>query len=265
MDEVYPDLLIGGLQEAVRADKSAVDRVVTVCQDPIEDNVPDDTVYSHYNMADGPAGSLRDGESSFALFESAADEVYRALVGGERVILHCHAGVSRSVSVGAAAVGRIKEEPYLGVLSEFRNIRPRVGPNAVQGGYAKHYIHKKVGVGMVEREMLDEIVERYERRLNNAFGRSRNNTRTNPFDGRDISFGNESTLRNRPDETDYLPDEIAYLPDEHNPLDVVRSELKEARKEVRSEYDWIRDRREHHGGGDHITQEHHKDECPERE
>ena len=99
---------------------------------------------------------------------------------------------------------------------------------------------------------------------------------------------NPSTIKKGSTSSTGRTRQIAYLPDEHNALDVVRAwieenenvlkekdefnrmtlshalngELKEAWKEVRSEYDWIRNRRGYHGGGDYITQEHHKDECP---
>lgn len=103
------ELHITNITEAVQMDKSDFDRVITVCQESIEDNVSESMEYSWYDMSDGrPVVEGKYGGScGYELFEEAADELYHALDSGETVLIHCHAGQSRSVSVASAALGRL--------------------------------------------------------------------------------------------------------------------------------------------------------------
>jgi len=103
------ELHISGIREAREGGTSQFDRVITACQDSIEDNVSSSCDYSWYNMSDGEADGWG-GSSEYELFEAAADELYDALLDGETVLIHCHHGHSRSVSVATAALGR-----YLGM------------------------------------------------------------------------------------------------------------------------------------------------------
>lgn len=91
-------------------EKSSIDRIITVCQDSIEDNVSEQMTYSFYCMSDGrpEVEEQYGGSCEYERdFEEAADELYEALADGETVLIHCHAGMSRSVSVAAAALGRL--------------------------------------------------------------------------------------------------------------------------------------------------------------
>jgi hypothetical protein len=103
------ELHISGIREAREGGTTQFDRVITVCQDSIEDNVSSSCDYSWYNMSDGEADGWG-GSSEYELFEAAADELHDALLDGETVLIHCHHGHSRSVSVATAALGR-----YLGM------------------------------------------------------------------------------------------------------------------------------------------------------
>lgn len=100
------DLHITDIGEAREMPKDDLDRVITVCQDSIEDNVSDDVVYSFHNMADGEV-DMYGGHSSYYMFEQATHELFEALESGESVLIHCHFGQSRSVSVATAALGRL--------------------------------------------------------------------------------------------------------------------------------------------------------------
>lgn len=100
------ELHITNITEAIQEPTSHLDRVITVCQDSIEDNVSDDQTYSYYCMSDGPTNAYG-GDHSYEMFEEAADELYEALRSGEEVLIHCHAGQSRSVSVATAVLGRL--------------------------------------------------------------------------------------------------------------------------------------------------------------
>jgi protein-tyrosine phosphatase len=100
------ELHITNITEACQMPKDDLDRVITVCQDSIKDNVPESVEYSFYCMSDGPANEYG-GNHSYAMFAEAADELYEALTTDETVLIHCHAGQSRSVSVATAVVGRM--------------------------------------------------------------------------------------------------------------------------------------------------------------
>ncbi len=103
------ELHITNITEARTMEKTPLDRVITVCQDSIEDNVSDNIEYSHYCMSDGrtEVEEKYGGSCEYELFEEAANELYHALADGETVLIHCHAGKSRSVSVATAALGRL--------------------------------------------------------------------------------------------------------------------------------------------------------------
>lgn len=103
------ELHVTNIREAAETDKSDFDRVITVCQERIDDNVSDDMTYSFYCMSDGdPAVEGKYGGScDYDMFSDAAQELYHALRKDETVLIHCHAGVSRSVSVATAALGQL--------------------------------------------------------------------------------------------------------------------------------------------------------------
>lgn len=100
------ELHVTNITDACETSKDPFDRVITVCQDSIEDNISDDLTYNFYCMSDGPHNGYG-GDHSYGLFADAATTLYEALAAGETVLIHCHAGQSRSVSVATAALGRL--------------------------------------------------------------------------------------------------------------------------------------------------------------
>lgn len=103
------ELHITNITEAAQMDKSNFDRVITVCQESIEDNVSDQMEYSFYCMSDGDpiVEGKYGGSCEYQLFKEAAQELYQALTDNETVLIHCHSGESRSVSVAVAALGQL--------------------------------------------------------------------------------------------------------------------------------------------------------------
>jgi protein-tyrosine phosphatase len=121
------ELHVTGIQDARTMPKQDLDRVLTVCQDEISDNIPDNVTYSHYCMSDGciRVENKYGGSCDYELFESAAIELQQALESNETVLIHCHAGQSRSVSVAAAALGRLLDKRFidaLGIIHTYRNV-----------------------------------------------------------------------------------------------------------------------------------------------
>lgn len=103
---ITDQLYVGDIQDAREAPTDRFDRVVTVCQDEVSDNVG--CAYNWFNMSDGPENSYG-GDSSYELFAEAADCVLASLDDGETVLVHCHMGQSRSVAVAAAALAVFKQ------------------------------------------------------------------------------------------------------------------------------------------------------------
>lgn len=144
------ELHVTNITEARTMDKAGFDRVITVCQDSIEDNVLDERVYSHYCMSDGrpEVEEQYGGSCEYELFAEAADELHDALSSGETVLIHCHQGTSRSVSVATASLGRLLEEPRSETLGVIHYYRPRNSyPDKLLMDHANKYIHSHTDIG----------------------------------------------------------------------------------------------------------------------
>lgn len=101
MNEINNNLWVSDIQGAREQSTGRFDCVITVCQDEISDNVGCE--YHHFNMNDGE-GTEYGGDDSFELFETASDTLLNALNKNKTVLIHCHMGQSRSVSVAVAAL-----------------------------------------------------------------------------------------------------------------------------------------------------------------
>jgi len=143
INQIIDGLYVSNITYAVTEDTSEFDRVVTVCQDNIEDNVG--CRYSHYKMADGEPQGHNPGDCSFELFEQAADEVAVALADGETVLVHCHAGQSRSVSVCMAAVAALTDSSFAHAREVVEDARPQAQPNALLLEHARKYAQRMTG------------------------------------------------------------------------------------------------------------------------
>jgi len=126
MDEITSQLWVTDISGVREQDTSRFDRVITVCQDEVSDNVGCE--YEHFDMADGPHNTGYGGEFSYDLFANAADAVHEALEDGETVLVHCHVGQNRSISVSAAALARFSELSHLEALARIEDERPIANP-----------------------------------------------------------------------------------------------------------------------------------------
>lgn len=137
------ELYISGITSIYEGETNHADRVVTVCQDNVRENVSDSQAYDFFEMADGPHNSYG-GDHSYELFERAATVVWNALYHNESVILHCHMGQSRSVSVGTAALGRLLDEPRHEAFGLISDSRPQAHPDQLLMGHAQTYIEQHI-------------------------------------------------------------------------------------------------------------------------
>lgn len=143
------ELHITCMDEAVQIQKSPFDKVMTVCQERIDDNLPEDMDYSFYCMSDGePSTEAKYGGScDYDLFEAAANELYQALAEGETVLIHCHAGRSRSVAVATAALAQLLQVNRSEAIDRIHYHRP-VGhyPDRKLMQHASRYIDTHTNV-----------------------------------------------------------------------------------------------------------------------
>lgn len=137
MNQITENLWIGDIQDVWEGDTSQFDRVITVCQDEVSDNVG--CRYNFFNMSDGPHNGYG-GDSSYEMFHEAAITLLGALSYGEEVLIHCHMGQSRSVSVAAAALAIIEEMTYQRAFELIETGRPQAHPDPHLRSHAEDFI-----------------------------------------------------------------------------------------------------------------------------
>lgn len=104
MNKITNNIWVGDILDAREGDTSRFDRVISVCQDTTEDNVG--CAFEHFPLTDGEPQGHNPGDPSYEAFANAVDCVYEAVGSGETVLVHCHAGRSRSVTVVACVLAR---------------------------------------------------------------------------------------------------------------------------------------------------------------
>ena len=149
------ELYITDIRSACEEEKSHIDRVITVCQDSIEDNISDEQMYHHFCMADGPHNTYG-GDHSYKMFQRAANVLHSALEDGESVLIHCHMGQSRSVSVAVAALGRLLDINRTEAFDLVEYYRPQAHPDKLLIGHASTYIEQHTGQTPLWSEYEDQ-------------------------------------------------------------------------------------------------------------
>lgn len=141
ISQITDQLSITDIQTARETDTTQFDRVVTVCQDSVEDNVG--CAYDWFNLADGPHSvQAHGGRCDYDAFKEAADAVLAALEDGEVVLVHCHAGLSRAPSVSAAALAVYTDTDYHGVFGLVGKRRPLIHPDETLKNHVEQYIRE---------------------------------------------------------------------------------------------------------------------------
>ncbi|MFB6251991.1 MAG: dual specificity protein phosphatase family protein [Halobellus sp.] len=125
MDEVFPDLYVGRIEDA--GDPSlchtrGIDRIVSLTFSDPEGGFPPSISVATFRMKDGP----RNDE---ALFATAVEDVVTALETGERVLVHCTRGSSRSPSVAATAAAISEGIELAGSFRQVQRRRPETDPH----------------------------------------------------------------------------------------------------------------------------------------
>jgi predicted protein tyrosine phosphatase len=73
------------------------------------------------------------------LFERAADDLRAAVLNEQKTLIHCHAGVSRSVSVTAAVLSVVDDKPVSDSIVQIQECRPEANPIDRLRDYARLY------------------------------------------------------------------------------------------------------------------------------
>ena len=137
MDEITDRLWISDI-DTVRDSpiSSAVDVVVSTCQDEVRDAV--DRPYKHFEMADGRQDE-NGGDHSYEIFERTVDYVREQVQAGRTTLVHCHLGISRSSAVCATAIAAERDISFGEALQLVEDARPIVDPNEDLQSHGRAY------------------------------------------------------------------------------------------------------------------------------
>jgi len=172
-DRVHEQVTIANIQGARESPLQEYDAIVTTCQDSIEDHVPESSTYHFFEMADGeqseqssehayrasPSEEARSpdnqygGRSDYQFFERAARTTLTHLVANDDILIHCHAGASRSVSVSIAAIGAYENQGYHETFADIKEERPQANPDSLLREHAIRFIEEETGIAESDRFM----------------------------------------------------------------------------------------------------------------
>lgn len=140
MDRVYNNIFVSDISSVHEKSLSDYDinSVITVCQESTEDNVGCE--YKHFNMSDGPDNKYG-GRHDYEIFKESADYLYNKVASDKTVLIHCHKGQSRSVSVTVAVIGVLEGMNAQDSLSHIKSSRPQAEPDELLMEHAQKYIN----------------------------------------------------------------------------------------------------------------------------
>ena len=127
MSEIAANLHVGGWHDA--RDRRAEFDVIINCAVDAPHNGD-----HQFSLVDGPGNDPQE-------FAAAVDEVYRHFSAGKRVLVHCVAGMSRSVTVTAAALHRMGVPDALAFVKVKRGCeaeRPKCPHDAMVAMYSDY-------------------------------------------------------------------------------------------------------------------------------
>ncbi|WP_338739398.1 dual specificity protein phosphatase [Haloplanus salilacus] len=125
MEEVAQNLFVGTAADAT--DESTlraheIEVIVSLTATNHAGNVPAELTLVEVPMMDGP-------QNSQDAFETAVDAVVSQLAAGEKTLLHCSAGASRSPAVAAAALALHRDSELEAAFQQILTRRPEADPH----------------------------------------------------------------------------------------------------------------------------------------
>ena len=145
MNQVHEQVWISDIQDARTSSMQDFDAVVTVCQDSIEDHIPQGVDYHFFEMADGPHCGYG-GRHDYDYFEEAASAILDHLRAGETILVHCHMGQSRSASTAIAALAVLEGVNYHDTYSSVEEQRPQIHPDGLLERHAIRFIEERTDI-----------------------------------------------------------------------------------------------------------------------
>ena len=133
MDLVGSDLFVGTLDDATdshRLEEDEITTVVSLTHETPDLSEPTLNIYS-IPLIDGPQNN-RDQ------FTKAVQQTVAALADGERVLVHCAAGASRSPTVAATALALTEEMELQNAIQQVADNRDAVDPHEALLRQAAH-------------------------------------------------------------------------------------------------------------------------------
>lgn len=122
-----------------------------------------DVDYRWHSIIDGYSWEGHDG--IIGRFDAAADQIDTWLTGGKRVLIHCTAGVSRSVTAVVWYLVRYQGYSWDRALETVRRARPQANPNP------RFEIPLRIAAGEeVTEEWLDHRITTFCAWMTDAFG-----------------------------------------------------------------------------------------------
>lgn len=138
MNQITSQLYVTDILTVQQRALPRITHVVTVCQDSVGDNVS--CAYDHFCMSDGPVEGYVPGDDSYGMFEDACECVIESLRANNTVLVHCHAGRSRSVAVCTAALAVTENLSYGEAFTWVKEARPIANPHPVLKEYAETFV-----------------------------------------------------------------------------------------------------------------------------
>lgn len=83
-----------------------------------------------------------DGDHDYNVFEAAVNHVRDAYERGERVLVHCQAGCSRSPTVASVVLAVENDEPFEIALSRLRSTHDKANPTPELKASAQRYLNE---------------------------------------------------------------------------------------------------------------------------
>lgn len=125
MKQIDSQIYIGNLREAGRPRtyrRHGITAVLNLCKVQPTRPYPEDLTTVHQPLIDGERNQLRD-------FILAVERLLELLDGGETILVHCGAGVSRSCAVTATALAYDRKKTVEEAITRIEQRKPDVNPH----------------------------------------------------------------------------------------------------------------------------------------
>ena len=139
--EIIPHLFLGSIGSASnlkQLQKCEITHIVC-CASGIKNFFPDNFKYYNINLLDSEKENIKQ------YFNESFDFIDKAIKNGGNVLVHCHAGVSRSSTILIAYIMKSKKMKLNEVLELIKTKREKVNPNNGFLGQLKDY-EKELGL-----------------------------------------------------------------------------------------------------------------------